>query len=354
MNSLNKLKNSLGDRAKLSNQAGNVAKKAMNTGAAIKDQMTNAAKQISNTVKEKVDVAKKQVSDVGQQPAVGKIGEMTQEFFNSNSAISTFVYFFLCVLLFVILFQFGIEFVMYLFGPQYNPYIINGMVSSDVQTVISANPNVDSSVPIYRSINEAQGVEFSWNVWFVVQDVTGISNTNGGALIFSKGKNTSTNISSKINNKYINVSPGVFLTPNSNENDLLIVLDTFIPNNTSSKNYYESITIPNIPMQKWVCCTIRVQGTYVDVYINGVLTKRTILINLPKQNYYDTYIGDTSGFKGYISSLRYYSKAISYDEIQSLFAAGPSLKMLNNTLMPPSSDFLSMNWYYNYKFVKTP
>jgi len=243
---------------------------------------------------------------------------------------------------------------MYLFGPQYNPYIINGMVSSDVQTVISANPNIDESVPIYRSINEAQGVEFSWNVWFVVQDVTGVSNTNGGALIFSKGKNTSSNITTDITNKYINVSPGVFLTPNSNQNDLLIVLDTFIPNNTSSKNYYESITIPNIPMQKWVCCTIRVQGTYVDVYINGVLTKRTILINLPKQNYYDTYIGDTSGFKGYISSLRYYSKAISYDEIQSLFAAGPSLKMLNNSLMPPSSDFLSMNWYYNYKFVPSP
>ena len=107
-------------------------------------------------------------------------------------------------------------------------------------------------------------------------------------------------------------------------------------------------------MKKWVCCTIRVQGTYVDVYINGVLTKRTILINLPKQNYYDTYIGDPNGFKGYISSLRYYSKAISYGEIQSLFSAGPSLKMISSDTMPPTSDFLSMNWYYNYKHITPP
>jgi hypothetical protein len=107
-------------------------------------------------------------------------------------------------------------------------------------------------------------------------------------------------------------------------------------------------------MQKWVCCTIRVQGTYVDVYINGVLTKRTILVNIPKQNYYDIYVGDSKGFKGYISALRYYSKAINYDEIQALFTAGPSLQMLEGDDMPRSTDFLSMNWYYKYKTINSP
>ena len=107
-------------------------------------------------------------------------------------------------------------------------------------------------------------------------------------------------------------------------------------------------------MQKWVCCTIRVQGTYVDVYINGVLTKRTILINVPKQNNDHVYIGDSTGFKGYISSIRYYANAINYDEIQALFAAGPSLVMLNSDDMPPSNDFLSMNWYYKYTNVAPP
>jgi len=358
MSALNKVKNSLGNTpAKLSNQASNAAKKVMNTGAAIKDKVTNAAQKISNTVKEKVEVAKKQVSDIGQKPEVSvplsKMGAMTEQFFSSNTAISTFVYFMLCLLLFVILFQIGAQIVFSLFGPQYNPYVIDGMVPSDVEKKISVDPNEQKSVPIFRSVDQPQGIEFSWNVWFMVQDISGVNNTSGGARIFSKGTNLSTTTRTSMS-KYLNVSPGVFITPSSNQNQLVIVLNTFDPGRQSQATFNETITIPNIPMQKWVCCTIRVQGTYVDVYINGVLTKRTILINVPKQNNDHVYIGDATGFKGYISSIRYYAKAINYDEIQALFASGPSLKMLSSDTMPTTSDFLSMNWYYKYNNVAPP
>jgi hypothetical protein len=242
--------------------------------------------------------------------------------------------------------------VFYLFGPQYNPYILNGMVPSNVKKVISANPNVAESIPIFRSINQAQGIEFTWNVWFMVQDVTGIDNTSGGALIFSKGASPLQE-QGEIN-KHLNVSPGLFLNPGINNNTLTVILNTFNASNSEDSEFLETINIPDIPMKKWMCCTIRVQGTYVDVYINGVLTKRTILVNIPKQNYYDIYVGDANGFKGYISSLRYYSKAINYDEIQALFTAGPSLQMLEGDDMPKSTDFLSMNWYYKYKTINSP
>ena len=125
---------------------------------------------------------------------------------------------------------------------------------------------------------------------------------------------------------------------------LSLIMNTY----DSSKNMpaiIEKIEIPNIPIQKWICCTIRVQGKSVDIYINGLLKKRVNLINLPKQNYYDTYIGEEAGMPGYISSLRYYGYAVDYEEIQSLFASGPSLKMISTTTMPASSDYLAMNWY---------
>ena len=58
MNALNKFKNSLVTQPKLSNQAGNAAKKALNFGSAMKDKVANAAQKVSNTVKEKVEIAK--------------------------------------------------------------------------------------------------------------------------------------------------------------------------------------------------------------------------------------------------------------------------------------------------------
>ena len=78
-----------------------------------------------------------------------------------------------------------------------------------------------------------------------------------------------------------------------------------------------------------------------------MLKIRKNLQNLPRQNYYDTYIGDLNGFKGYVSSLRYYAHAINYDEVQQLFGSGPSLKMISDSSFPSSSDYLSIKWFFN-------
>lgn len=350
----------------LTNQATDFAKKTMDKGKELTNKITNVAKSTTNNIKEgvqkKVDNVQKKITNITEKPEIkeplSKWSTMTQEFLSANTAISKFVSFILLLLLFVILFQVGVGILQYFIGPQYNPYILNGMVPSNIQTVISSNPNIKNSVPIYRSVDAPQGIEYSWNVWFLVSDANTITNNKG--VIFSKGtsmnnsiniNNSSTNINTNtnavLNPTYLNVAPGLFIVPNKNENDLVLVMNTY-DSAVDSSDYYETITVANIPMQKWVCCTIRVQGTYVDVYINGVLTQRKILMNIPKQNYYDTYVGDPFGFTGYISSLRYYASAISYDEIQSLFASGPSLKMLSSSTMPISNDFLSMNWYYNY------
>jgi len=344
---------SLGNQnKKLSNQVGNIAKQASNKISAMKDKISNSASSIGSAIKEKVENVQKKVSNIGEKSEIKepmtKFGAMTQEFLTANTAISHFVTFMLCILLFIIIIQVGAKYIMYLFGPRYNPYLINGMVSAQEQMIVSSNPNVSDSIPIYRSVDQTQGVEFSWNVWFIVQEVLkNISEPNNVGTIFTKGmQNTG--------NPYLGVSPGLFLKRKTMEdgavvNELVVSVGTFDGRDTPTTNLYETISIPNIPMKKWVCCTIRVQGTYVDVYINGVLTQRKILAHLPQQNYGDTYIGDViASFKGYISGLRYYSYAISYEEIQSLFASGPSLIALSNQNLPPASDYLSMNWFYKY------
>ena len=345
---MNKLKNIGSQNKTLSSQAKNIAGAAIEKTRELAQGIKETGNKITNAAKEGIGAVQKKVTNVsGSEQIKGPITKwtaMTEEFLTANSAISKFVGFFLCLLLFVIIWQIGMGFIQNLFGANYNPYIINGMVASDVLTVVSSNPNVDGSVPIYRSVDANQGIEFSWNVWFM------INNPKLGLpinRIFSKGlvnQNNLSYISPTSEPEYLNVSPGLFTSTLNNNNSiqLTLVMNTF---DICQNTIIEKITVQNIPIQKWICCTIRVQGKSVDIYINGLLKQRKNLLNIPRQNYYDTYIGDDSAMPGYISSLRYYGYAIGYDEIQSLFAAGPSLKIVTTTTMPASSDYLSMNWY---------
>lgn len=324
----------------ITKNASNLAEKALNKTKEIGQSIQNTASKVTNAVKTSVGDVQKKVEGISQMNAIKgpitKWSAMTQEFMTSNTVISKFVGFILCLLLFVLIFQIGMGLLQNAFGANYSPYLINGMVQSDKETQISANPNVPDSVPIYRSIDQNQGLEYSWNVWFNV-DTNALDRTK--QKIFSKGK-------SPTSSQYLNVSPGLFLSrETANSNSLHLVINTI--DTSYNTTQYEEIIIKDIPVQKWVCCTIRVQGKSVDVYINGFLKQRKNLISLPKQNYYDTYIGDTAGFKGFISSLRYYGYAVGYDEIQSLFAAGPSLKLVSTTALPASSDYFAANWYFN-------
>lgn len=501
----------------LSNNVKNAANKTKELAQKVQNKTSEFAGQVKNTVQKLGNNVTKKATNItnstGIKGPIDKYSSMTQDFFNSNTAISKFTGFFLCLLLFVIIFQIGMSLINRFITPSYNPYIINGMVPSNQTKIVSVNPAVEESVPIYRSVNQAQGIEYTWNVWFAVDNQIAPIND---ARIFTKGSSSSDNYNStymsNVNNKFVNVSPGLFLTKQYNKysaNDdknatqvnsdiasygfsgareylnnttsaagpikrtidlsnnstnttfityaaaalqdisgrliqsivnIDIILDkistsdvftavnniklklieaqkyitnallltkigitqaeardaasltesarismnaandalryainissnydmdvnTSVDNLSSPNQYvltvvmntfdssdnpslYEKIIIENIPMQKWVCCTIRVQGVAVDVYINGMLKKRQTLNNVPKQNFYDVYIGESNGFKGYISNLKYYSYAINYNEVQSLFLAGPSLKMNDDDMPSKKNDYLSVNWYF--------
>jgi hypothetical protein len=92
----------------------NVTKIANKAGAAINNIKTSAIKvsnSVGSAVKEKADIIQKKVEEVTKKEEVAgpisKWSTMTQEFLNSNTAISKFVGFFLCLLLFIILYQIG-------------------------------------------------------------------------------------------------------------------------------------------------------------------------------------------------------------------------------------------------------
>jgi hypothetical protein len=125
-------------------------------------------------------------------------------------------------------------------------------------------------------------------------------------------------------------------------------MDTISPDATQTKDL---ITIPNLPRDKWVNVLIRLSNqTQLDVYINGVLTRRSLMDNVVNQNYDKVFIALNGGFPGKISSLRYFNKAIGTNHIQSIVESGPNMTIISkdNTASSSSDNnqYLSTRWYF--------
>jgi hypothetical protein len=84
------------------------------------------------------------------------------------------------------------------------------------------------------------------------------------------------------------------------------------------------------------------------MYINGTLSKRTVLPDVPKQNYADIYVCGNGGFPGALSNLRYYPYALNVFEIGAISWYGPntSASSLTATLSANNGyTYLSNLWY---------
>ena len=337
-----------------------MVEKTSNIASVVKEKVNEKATALKEGVQKRIENTKEQVQSTSAQSSYLTKGA---EFVNSNTTISRFVFVMALFLLFLAAFNVGISMIQKYWINNKSPILIDGMVSANKLKVISANPNVDKSVPIYRSINEEYGLEYTWNVWVYIEDLNKIEN-NMYQRIFSKGSQepgitgvANPRVNSGVDPELLNASPGLFVTKNAADNSLtsntnlhaglVLVVNTF-DSGTRSSDFLETIQIKNIPVKKWMCITIRVENTTVDIYLNGILTHRKKLNHLPRQNYYDTLIGDSdNGFNGFISSLRYFDHAIHYDDIQSLYGKGPNRTAIYTSMSGNIQNYLSMNWYYN-------
>jgi hypothetical protein len=362
-NPFNKLKNAAKNaknamvqpEPNLSTKVTEIAKGAMNKASNLGQKIGQAATTIKDTVQAKISTATEAVKAAPATQTttaeVSKITSMTKEFMEANSAISKFVAVVLSILLFYILFNIGVSILNNYFMPGNKPEVVDGLINSDTQIIVSSNPNVLNAAPILRSVNQSQGLEFTWGVWFFIKDVENLIKNKNYGLLFSKGIATQGGRRKLITSRtdLANVCPGAYINYQGDiqgQAELTVAMNTYTdPALGNSGN--ETIVIKDIPLNKWVHLAIRAQSKSVDIYINGVLTQRHNLQTLPKQNYYDTYVGDPQGFKGFISSLNYYSYALNYDEIQADFVKGPNMVMKGENTKVNYKDYLAMNWYYN-------
>lgn len=328
-------------------------------------KVKNASQQGLENVKETASVASEQAKTAVQSVresvsnTMGNFSNInysdaSREFLESNTIIAKIAF----ILLVLIIFFFTLRICMaglgFFLSPPVSPYLVSGTMSANQTVIVSQNPQTTDSVNILRSNNQSTGVEFTWSVWLLVQPSTASNQASNFQNVFVKGDGyfgTPTE-----NNKGLSMvdnGPGLYIlnnkdgASNSGVTSLVAVMDVHNPSPVSYN--LEGLTLNSpyvvvnkIPINKWFHVALRLQNTLLDLYINGVLYGRTILQDVPKQNYGDVTVCGNNGFSGKLSNLRYYNHALNVFQIGSIAWWGPNTK--ENTI----SDAVKANNGYTY------
>lgn len=262
----------------------------------------------------------------------------TKEFLESNSLFAKVAFLILVLILFIFALRLGTTILSSIFSFSNSPYLVKGMVDAKQMINIPQDPNENNSITLTRSTNEDDGIEFTYSVWIYIDDLE----YNKGTFrhIFHKGNDninfeSQDGVPSGMNQP--NNAPGLYIAPNTNA--LVVVMNTF---NTINNE----VIIPDIPLNKWVCVQIVVENREMDVYINGLLSRRMILDGVPKQNYGDVFVAMNGGFSGYVSDLRYFNYRLGTSRIQSIVNKGPNLEMSGDMIKKAKPRYLSMRWFF--------
>ena len=207
-----------------------------------------------------------------------------------------------------------------------NPYLVLGTKIAKTQLIIPGSK-------IQLSVNGKYGLEFSYTTWLYVEDSNFVgSRATEYKHVFHKGSKTGSPLG----------SPNMWIDKDINR--LNISMNTY-------HSLKESCNIDNIPLNKWFHISIVVVNKSVSVYVNCKLKKKSNLIGVPKLNYGDVYVNMYNGFDGFVSQLRYWNKAISQIELESICESGPSKSPCTQPGATPP--YLSKSYWMKTEFPNT-
>jgi hypothetical protein len=265
----------------------------------------------------------------------------SKDFMNSNGIVAKFVFLILILISFLIIMKLGIALITTFLQPSSSPYLIQGMNSGNNSIQITQDPAKTGSVQILRSNNQASGMEFTWSLWL---QINSLEKSGKYKHVFTKGGNGKFNEETGIMN--VNNGPGMYLKQETDGScTARIIMNTASTNPTKNQNTIsEYIDVKNLPIKDvWVNIMIRLQNKIMDIYVNGVITKRLVFNNVPVQNYDDVWVCQNGGFNGKISNLRYFNHALNVFEINSIVSSGPNLYETTGPYFV--QNYLSNSWY---------
>jgi len=271
------------------------------------------------------------LSNIGNTFGSNRYISGSKEFLNSNTLVAKIAFLVLVMIAFVLILRVGTSLITYFMAPTSNPKLVDGMKPGHVAKMIPQDPKSSGSVTIMRSVDQNNGIEFSWSVWLFVEQ---LKQDGKFKHIFHKGNDGFSGGNSD-GMSMPNNAPGLYLDKNTN--NLVVIMNTY-------NNITEKVNIKDIPLNKWINVIIRVEGDKMDTYINDTIVNRHKFNSVPKQNYGDVYVNMNGGFDGLLSDLWYHDYGLSIREILAIAEKGPNMSM--NKSMDVFPPYFSLRWYF--------
>jgi len=96
---------------------------------------------------------------------------MLSEFLSSNTMISRLTFLLAIIIIFSSLFYIGSKILYTLLSPSPTPYIISGMKDATEALTVTQALGIKSSIPLLRSIDQYDGIEFTYSFWIYVNNL---------------------------------------------------------------------------------------------------------------------------------------------------------------------------------------
>lgn len=320
---------------------GNVGTNVSNFGKNVADSGSAVANSISTNISSASEQVSNSLDSFGDASAV----DASSSFLNSNTLIAKFAFLLFVLIAFVFLLNLGVMIIGYFTQPKGNPMLVSGTLNGASSLVVSQDPKKSDSVEILRSNNQSGGMEFTWSVWVYINDVK-ISEGADYSVIFNKGNGTFYSEGPYKGMSTVTSGPGLYLDNKASQEgrvNMVVAMST-----VSTTNARELMIIKDVPLQKWFHCAIRLENTTLDAYVNGTITNRIIMQDVPAQNYEEVYICSNGGFNGNISNLQYFDSALSVFQINNIVVWGRNSKASSAGSSDDASGFpyyLSNLWY---------
>lgn len=328
--------------------------------------VNETATDVKKTLSNSVENITSQITNVGA--TLGKtmdefsstsVADASTDFLEANTLIAKFAFVIIVLIGFLFIMRIGMIVLSYIFSPNKSPYLVKGVMNGNSAKQIKQDPRKEDTT-VFLSENERTGLEMTYTVWLYLDGVKDTATINH---IFNKGiidtsekfgviDSTTKEPVGSLNKTYN--APGLYVYKNvEGGNNLRVYMDSYmssVPPLKDLRKQVKSVDIAGVPINKWFNVAIRVENRVLDIYINGVMTKRMDLESIPRHNFSDVFVCQNGGFQGSLSDLRYFNKSLNVFEINGIVGSGPNLSTSADADKAyDSSYYLSSNWYSSNK-----